>query len=339
MRNSKSLIILLRELNPVSRTITSSSLIFLKPMTGIVTTRREIRLSRGWTNPVENPETRKVHTKLPLKINAITSIPSNPFTPWLIPSMAKKVFDDYINKYKGGDAATRHNAENYVILLTDGLESCRFSGSLPDYGAAPTVSAELLKLGVKTFVIGFGKDIKGNDTLNKIAESGGTDKAYFAENATELRDAFKMVFQAIAGNYSRSNPVVTRESDKLYRGYLSLPGWQGHLVAYEVEANGDLIKKWDAGEIMNSRGRGNVYTWPQDNLEPKRERFRKESAKRIKEHLNPSSKEDDIDEDGNKDEKDAETIIEFILDPGHNNGKHKGTALSSGSWEFTIPAR
>jgi hypothetical protein len=49
LRISKSLIILLRGLSPVSRITISSSSIFLKPMTGIVTTKREIRLSRGWT--------------------------------------------------------------------------------------------------------------------------------------------------------------------------------------------------------------------------------------------------------------------------------------------------
>jgi hypothetical protein len=281
--------------------------------------------------PVENPETKRHHTKLPLKINAITSNTiESVYTPLADSlSLAKKYFDDYMNNYKGGDAASKAQCRgNYVILLTDGLESCRFldppTNLIPDYGAAARASAELLGGGVKTFVIGFGKDIKGNDTLNKIAEGGGTEKAYFAENAAELRDAFKVVFQAIAGNYSRSNPVVTREGDRLYRTYLSLPGWKGHLVAYDVDQKENLSKKWDAGEIMNSRGRGNVYTWPQDNKEPKREKFGKQSAKRIKEHLNPSSKEEDIDEDGKKDEKDAETIIEFILDPKHNNGKHKG---------------
>jgi Tfp pilus tip-associated adhesin PilY1 len=273
-----------------------------------------------------------MHTKLPLKANAVTSNTiESIYTPLADSLMhARNYFDAYINTYKGGDAATLAQCRgNYVILLTDGLESCRFLDSpknlFPDYGAAAREAARLMEIGVKAFVIGFGKDIKGNQTLNSIAQSGGTDQAYFAENAAELRDAFKTVFQAIAGNYSRSNPVVTRDVDRLYRSYLSLPGWQGHLVAYEVNEKGELVKKlWDAGEIMNSRGRGNVYTWPQDNKEPKREKFEKASAKRIKEHLNPSSKDEDIDEDGKKDEKDAETIIEFILDPKHNNGKHKG---------------
>jgi len=286
--------------------------------------------------PVENPETKRWHTKLPLKNRSLTSNTIESLYTPLADSLiqAKKYFDDYINKYRGGDAASQMKCRgSYVILLTDGLESCRFldppGNSSPDYGAAARVSAELVAIGVRTFVIGFGKDIKGNHTLNDIAKSGDTEKAYFAENLDELKNAFKTVFQMIAGSYSRSNPVVTRERDRIYRSYLSLPGWRGHLLAYEINEKGEMGKKiWDAGEIMNSRGRGDIFTWDQDKVNPKREDFRPESAEKIKALLNPLFGEEDINRDGKIDKGDAETIIRFVLDPGYDGGNYRGDRFS-----------
>jgi hypothetical protein len=289
--------------------------------------------------PIQNPETLRWHTKLPLKSDSITSnVIGSLFTPLADTlGQAKKYFNDYIFKYKGGDDATKATCRgNYIILMTDGLESARFAGVDPDYGAAANAAKELFELvkdknnnpaGVKTFVIGFGLGLMGNKpaVLDKIANLGGTTKAYFADNLGQLKDAFKAIFQAIGGNYSRSSPVVSTSRDAIYRGYFTLPGWEGHLVAYKLEADGSVgAKQWDAGTVMNSSGRGVAYTWAEDKFEPKQEVFIPGNAEKIKDKgnylLNPSIEEDmNWDDIGKKigdakiDKDDSEAVIEFVL--------------------------
>ncbi len=295
--------------------------------------------------PVQSPETGRWHTKLPLKPDSITSNTIESLYTPLADTLAraKKYFNDYIFKYKGGDDATKAICRgNYIILMTDGLESARFKApNEPDYDAAAQEAKELYELvkdknnnpaGVKTFVVGFGADIKGNkpEVLNKIAQLGGTGKAYFAGNLTELKEAFKTIFQEIGGTYSRSNPVVTVGKDAIYRAYFTLPGWEGHLVAYQLDSNGNVgPQKWDAGAVMNSSGRGTVYSWSEEGFEPKREEFKPGNAGKFKDKkgnylLNPPVEEDmnwdDIGKkvgDGKIDEKDAEAVINFSLDASY----------------------
>ncbi len=152
-------------------------------------------------------------------------------------------------------------------MLTDGLESCRMSGGNPDYTAAPTEAANLLTINVKTFVIGFGSDLKGNVTLNNIAASGGTGKAYFAANIDELKGALQSIFRTITGQYyGRSNPVISRGRERLFRGDFDIKDGQcrGHLMAWDADKMTGVLAPefaWDAGEVMKSKPRGKVYTW------------------------------------------------------------------------------
>lgn len=297
--------------------------------------------------PVRNPETNRFHTKLPLKQESITSNTIESLYTPLADTLyqAKKYFNDYIYKYKGGDSATKSICRgNYIILMTDGLESARFKDGAPDYEAAPQAAKELYELvktkdgkpaGVKTFVIGFGADLKGNnpEVLNNIAKNGGTGKAYFAGNLKELEEAFKQIFLTIGEGYSRSNPVVSSTRDRIYRGYFNLPGWEGHLLAFKLNFKGDIDKEgyppngiiWDAAELMNTVGRGKIYTWTDDNPEPELVEFKPGNSDKIKykgiDLLNPFPEEDlnwdSLNKkigDGKIDKEDSETIINFVLD-------------------------
>lgn len=294
--------------------------------------------------PVQNPETLRWHTKLPLKPDSITSNTiESLYTPLADTlAQAKKYFYDYIYNYKGGDEATKALCRgNYIILLTDGLESARLKGEdEPDYDAAANIAKDLFKLvkdkndkpaGVKTYVVGFGADLKANkpESLKMIADSGGTEKVYFAGNLNELRNAFISIFQEIGGTYSRSNPVVAVGKDAIYRAYFTLPGWKGHLVAYKLDSNGNVgPKKWDAGEVLNSSGRGTVYSWADEGFEPKREELKPGNAEKFKDKgkylLNPPIEEDmnwdNVNKkigDGKIDKEDAEAVINFVLDPSY----------------------
>ena len=55
----------------------------------------------------------------------------------------------------------------------------------------PMKRPTLLDINVKTFVIGFGQDIVGNQTLSNIAKAGGINKAYFAADFTQLKQALQ----------------------------------------------------------------------------------------------------------------------------------------------------
>jgi hypothetical protein len=292
------------------------------------------------------------YTKVPVHSNADpprTGLTSNTqfarFTP-LADSLkySFKYFYDYIYNYKGGDPASKIITTegilcrgNFVILLTDGLESARFldpQQQQPDYAAAPREAANLLTINVRTFVIGFGTDIVGNQTLNDIARAGGTEQAYYAPDYAGLQDALLKIFRAILSTtYARSNPVVTRERDRIYRAYFTITPeeyYKGHLEARNIDRNGDIISPqplapvWDAGLVMSSQGRGNVYTWTASGPYPPyptRLVF-EQSNSSLYPLVNPSS--EDINGDGSVNSTDAQTVINFTLNPGYDGGKYKG---------------
>lgn len=290
--------------------------------------------------PVQSPESLRYWTKLPVhayygKTGLTSNTQDSIYTP-LADSLkySFKYFNDYIYNYNGGDPPSQQQAGgtlcrgNYVILLTDGLESARFSGGLPDYTAAPTEAANLLAINVKTFVIGFGTDLQGNQTLNAIASAGGTTQAYFAANMEELKAALSAIFQAIISTtYGRSNPVISKTGDRTYRGFFELTAddsWKGRLWAYDINTTtGEIIEPfvWDGAQKMIDYGRGNVYAWTGSGLSPTRQVFDDDNST-LYPFVNPMN--EDINEDGEVDDEDAETVINFTLDPAYDGGRYKG---------------
>ncbi len=303
--------------------------------------------------PVQNPQTGKWWTKLPIQAiagrtgltSATTAVDSQKQTP-LADSLkwAFKYFYDYINEYqcpgcseKGDPSSKEKFGEtlcrgNYIILLTDGLESCRYSGGKPDYDAAPAEAAKLFSINVTTFVIGFGQEVlqdKGYETLNKIARAGSGNKhdAYFTKDFDTLYKALQSIFQTITGQYyGRSNPVITKARDRLYRGNFEIKDgdYLGHLMAWDANKQTGVLAPdfaWDAGEVMKTFGRGKVYTWTDTGLNPTLKEFKaSESSLYTPENLvNPGN--DDIDGNGiTEDFVDEQTIINFTLDPNYNDG-------------------
>jgi hypothetical protein len=342
----------------------------------IRTANREMITSFLDLTPVQSPETLRYWTKLPvqsIQTNPVngqprTGLTSNTtesfFTP-LADSLksAFEYFSDYIFRHNGGDPASQQTSGgvicrgNYIILLTDGLESARClpsgscpsgGGGSPDYGAAPIEAANLKTINVKTFVIGFGTDLQGNVTLSSIASSGGTNNAYFASDLPTLKLSLESIFQAILEtSYGRSNPTITKSGDRIFKGFFEFTGdqsWKGGLYAYEIDkATGKIVDKdpstptvidpvWDAGEKLTNSGRGTVWTWKDDLLNPPRLLLDKNTAS-IYDQVYPNPRGEDIDGDGAIDDDDARTIIEYTLDPSfddrtvggiHLPGYHKG---------------
>jgi hypothetical protein len=288
----------------------------------------------------------KYHTKLPMHdlygrkgLTAYTQ--ASGYTP-LADSLlwANMYFNDYIFNYNGGDIASQTKIGdipcrgNYIILLTDGLETARLKGGFPDYDAAVKEAADLLTINVKTFVVGFGLDVVGNQTLNNIANAGGTQKAYFAADFNQLKSALQAIFQTIANQfYGRSNPVITKSRDRLFRGSFEIKDgdYYGHMMAWDADKETGVLAPdlaWDSGEVMNMHGRGSIYTWTDSGLNPPRKVFQTSDAT-LYPLVNPPVLPDypsgiDINLDTIVDNNDAKTVINFTLDSNYNGGTYKG---------------
>lgn len=76
---------------------------------------------------------------------------------------------------------------NFIVLLTDGIETCD--------GNPVQASANAAEEGYNVFVIGFGGGVD-RGTLNRMAEVGGTERAYQANNGRELFEAFNAIVEA-----------------------------------------------------------------------------------------------------------------------------------------------
>lgn len=261
----------------------------------------------------------------------------------------KNYYESYLVQDQYSQGGCR---DNFVILLTDGLDTCALplAGSTQAERDALVVQAaqDLYDITindqsfpVKTYVIGFGLGDESRVTLNAIAAAGGTTEAYFATNVEELvsvltQDILSDIF---SNSYTRSAPVVSRiledgDQLKIYNTYFDYPIWAGHMNAYLIEDNGEVGEKdpnWtsdcdgdtdidgDAGcELTEQVGR-TVYTV----VNGSRAGF-ETLTPALKTLLNSTN--DDIDGNGTGGEDaDATEIINYTLDPGYNSGAYAGS--------------
>ena len=88
------------------------------------------------------------------------------------------------------------NRANYVMLVTDGMETCGGNG-------VTAATNNLAQKGIKTFVVGFGSGVAPAN-LSNIATAGGTPrpgtpKYYQADDAAGLQLAFNQIAQGALG--------------------------------------------------------------------------------------------------------------------------------------------
>jgi type IV pilus assembly protein PilY1 len=172
---------------------------------------------------------------------------------------------------------------NFVILMTDGIETC---------GGDPCAAAAALNP-VKNvdgddtvlYVIGFAMaEQKDKDTLECIAAKGGdghhdidgddASDPYFAENAQELEYVLGQAIEDIARGVSSATAVAVLSTsgigeDKLYRAKFLPNLWQGHLQCFRLDAAGELIGHPDSPEWEAADG-----PRPLDNLNDRSARSR-----------------------------------------------------------------
>ena len=126
-----------------------------------------------------------------------------------------------------------HCRDNFVILLTDGYETC---GGTPE-----NVAASLYEnLGVKVYVIAF---VTTTEQADAIAVAGGTEAAFYAESREELIDALKTIFANIKASVQLATPVATTTIDSAETGiegdvvllpFFDFPGFAGRLQARKL---------------------------------------------------------------------------------------------------------
>jgi type IV pilus assembly protein PilY1 len=158
----------------------------------------------------------------------------------------------------------------YVIVLTDGEDNC--CEDPPDRATAlRSLSTNKGTIDVRTFVIGFGKDVADSALLSKLARAGGTARknnqwecwdptgtrsgvpttctqgtAMFAGDTDSLKAALGEVMSAIRRGYFAgmspvigSVPQVKSESDRVARNLMAytaftMPGYQGHVFGVRL---------------------------------------------------------------------------------------------------------
>ncbi|MBU1564062.1 MAG: hypothetical protein KJ630_00370 [Proteobacteria bacterium] len=270
----------------------------------------------------------------------------------------KKYYDSYIQQ----DSATQGGCrKNYVIFLTDGLETG---------GGDPVQAAQdLLELQVNgsaypiyTYVIGFGLDAASQATLNAIAAAGGTGQAYFANNVETLVDILvNEITSSIIGNsYSRSAPVITSyvagEDLHLFTTRFDYPKWRGHLYGYNVDPgtveitgpitgwlsdcdDADALPDGDAGCEMKVYGRADgdknrIFSSYYDSGDLTRVVFDPTNATSVttlKKLVNPLNLDingiggvNALPAVGPFNDADAATVMSYVLNSGYDGGKYRG---------------
>jgi hypothetical protein len=133
-----------------------------------------------------------------------------------------------LTNYQGLRDPTR---ENYVLLITDGAETCGGNG------VAATNSLRALMPEVKVFAVGFGSGVDV-DLLNNIANAGGTARPggppfyYQADDAASLQMAFDAIGAAVlsctytlAGSPDEASMFVRFDGADVMRDPTHQNGW------------------------------------------------------------------------------------------------------------------
>ena len=149
--------------------------------------------------------------------------------------------------------------QKYVLFLTDGNETC---------GGDPCDAArQLLKEGVRTFVVGFGLNDESSN-LGCIALEGGTEEPILPRNKDELVEALEDILLQIRAESrafaSASIPAIqSSAADKIYlSSFIPLPGesfWPGEIDVFRKplplrEGRPDTTRKCIDGDIARESG-------------------------------------------------------------------------------------
>ncbi|MEM1178907.1 MAG: PilC/PilY family type IV pilus protein [Acidobacteriota bacterium] len=132
--------------------------------------------------------------------------------------------------------------QKYVLMITDGDETCDLPSGDENYPACDT-AGDLLTDGVRTFVVGFGLPEDEDNALQCMAEQGGTGDPILPKNKDELVEALLALFSQVKAEQrafaSASIPAVqSAAADKNYfTSFFPVPDqgfWPGRLDVFRA---------------------------------------------------------------------------------------------------------
>jgi hypothetical protein len=195
----------------------------------------------------------------------------------------------YLSKVKAENAANGVACRpSHILFLTDGSpngpgdDDCAHADcalAVPGPGcqckAVTNARALYTGLGVKVYVVGFSAAVNygyGQATMNNIAKAGGTEKAFFAVQESELHAKLsEAIYDAVKGNYATS-PIASgtpQSSDPTALNTVVLdsradfPSWKGHLVAFDASTTPPTLL-WDTDAGFDPVATPNF--WKQRNV-------------------------------------------------------------------------
>ncbi len=158
--------------------------------------------------------------------------------------------------------------KNYLVMLTDGLPSVDKNGN-PSADVTKNLNdvvkqaEDLLNspAKVKSYIVGFAMPYGVNpEQLNIIAEAGGTNTAYYADDPESLDAAFAAIFQNIAAQVEGASASVTADSSSLqtsssiFQAKFDGNGWTGDLVKLSLTNSGAVGNAiWKAAEKLDAK--------------------------------------------------------------------------------------
>ncbi|MBI3182857.1 MAG: VWA domain-containing protein [Myxococcales bacterium] len=159
------------------------------------------------------------------------------------------------------------NRANYVMLVTDGKETCS--------GSPVTAVKSLFSKGIRTYVIGFGGAVDPN-TLTTMAIEGGTARAttpryYQADDAAALQAALASIAQGALGcdfKLAKTPPDASQlyvyvNGQLVTRDAAKVNGWEYFAAGNRVTLYGptcDAVAKMSGAKVQV------VYGCPDDKL-------------------------------------------------------------------------
>lgn len=134
---------------------------------------------------------------------------------------------------------------NYVLLLTDGAESC------DDFTTESVTDLREQDQPVKTFVVGFGSGVN-EDQLNALATEGGTalagdTKYYQADNASQLNTAIDTILGSVLSCSYTLDQVPEDLADLyVYQDDTTVGRDEGHVNGWDYDAGSGSITFYGA---------------------------------------------------------------------------------------------
>ncbi|GAB6049934.1 hypothetical protein JCM16106_07780 [Hydrogenophilus islandicus] len=165
----------------------------------------------------------------------------------------------YYHAYRAQDPY-KSCRNNYVLLFYDGKEDAHYNPNGTAKDPATAAARLLAEEGVKTFVVILSSSPGDIAQAHAIAQAGGTNQAYVANDATSLLTAFTSVFSQLVGPTYRSAVAVPSKVEDLAAQIAVVPQYdeatkKATVLAYRM--NGSDITDtllWDANERMRANG-------------------------------------------------------------------------------------